>query len=269
MPPELSGHTRVFALLGRPVGHSWSPSIYNTLFGAYGVDAAYVALDVDPTRAADVPMALHTLGLAGVNLTVPLKEAVVPKLDGLDRHAARAGAVNVVVRESGRLVGYNTDGLGFLDSLPTDFSRHGLALVLGAGGAARAITAALADDAGMSVVVVNRTFARAERVVAQVGSPRVRACAWSEVDAWLPHARLVVQACTQIHENIAVERLPEDALWVDLNYWDPSPPFVSRLGTRRVQRGGEMLLAQAVRAFYLFTGIEVPFADATAIWRHP
>src|SRR5690606_26920551 len=104
------GATKVFALLGRPVHHSLSPAIYNGLFAHHGLDAVYVALDVAPERGPGVVEALRTLGLGGVNLTVPHKAVVVPALDEVGPAVHVAGAANVVVARDGRLVGANTDG---------------------------------------------------------------------------------------------------------------------------------------------------------------
>ncbi|RME28554.1 MAG: shikimate dehydrogenase, partial [Deltaproteobacteria bacterium] len=108
----ISARTRVFGLVGHPVRHSLSPAMYNELFQRYGLDAVYVAFDVDPTRAEAVADAVRTLGLVGVNLTVPFKERVLPALDHMTVAAEEAGAVNVVIHVGGTLTGYNTDGEG-------------------------------------------------------------------------------------------------------------------------------------------------------------
>ena len=128
-PGDVSARTRVFGLVGHPVRHSLSPDMYNTLFRRYGLEAVYVCFDVDPRQARGVSDAVRTLGLAGVNLTVPFKETCLPYLDSLTKAAQEAGAVNVVTHVDGALQGYNTDGEGLMRSLEDDAG-----LSLGGGG---------------------------------------------------------------------------------------------------------------------------------------
>ncbi|MBO86609.1 MAG: shikimate dehydrogenase [Deltaproteobacteria bacterium] len=270
----ITGHTRLYAVLGRPVAHSASPGLYNTWFAHFGVDARYGALDVPPDRADRVPDALRTLGLAGANLTVPLKEAVIPHLDALAPSAQRAGAVNVIRREQGRLVGHNTDGSGLRSHLcGLGFDETRPALVLGAGGAGRAAVGALLD-AGLPVVyLLNRTTARARAVAEQLGSrvrpgpltPEAFAAVACEVG-------LVVQAVSGpgrvCIDALDPARLSErSVLWSDLNYWDPTPPHHARLAElgHRFDDGWGMLVGQAIGAFELFTGLQLSRLEAHAL----
>lgn len=270
----ISGETRLYAVLGRPVHHSASPGLYNAWFRHFGVDARYAALDVPPERAAGVPDALRTLGLAGVNLTVPLKEAVLPHLDALAPSATRVGAVNVVRREQDRLVGYNTDGTGLLAHLRSlGFDETRPAVVLGAGGAGRAAVAALLDAGLPRVHLLNRTPARAQAVADRLGE-RVHPGPLT-ADAFTAIADtvgLVVQAVSGAGRgSVSALRLhgltERRVLWSDLNYWDSNPPHradLTRLG-HRFDDGWGMLVAQAVEAFTLFTDIPLSLADAHAL----
>jgi shikimate dehydrogenase len=169
-----TGRTRVAAVIGSPVRHSLSPAIHNAAFAAAGLDWVYVAFEVAPGRAVDALDAMRTLGLGGLSVTMPHKEAVAAAVDRLDFAAAALAAVNtVVVDRDGALVGHNTDGAGFVDSLRADggIEVHGRAVVvLGAGGAARAVVDALARAGADDVVVVNRTPARGEVAAALAGS---------------------------------------------------------------------------------------------------
>ena len=113
----ISAQTRLYGLIGHPVRHSLSPAMYNELFRRFGLDARYLAFDVDPRRSDRVSDAIRTLDLVGVNLTVPFKERVLPQLDHMTQAAREAGAVNVVICVDGWLTGYNTDGEGLLRSL--------------------------------------------------------------------------------------------------------------------------------------------------------
>ncbi len=178
-PPATPGSPppRRLAVLGHPIGHSLSPALQSAAFRAAGLPWSYQAWDVPP---GDLEAALAQVRAdprwAGVNLTIPHKEAALALLDRIDPAARRIGAVNTVVREDGgALVGYNTDGTGFL----RDLEEHGLppgrlagrrALVLGAGGAARAVVFALLE-AGMAVVIANRTAARARALARELAQP--------------------------------------------------------------------------------------------------
>lgn len=176
-----TGRTRVAAVIGSPVHHSLSPAIHNAAFAAAGLDWVYVAFEVAPGRTAHALEAVRTLGLGGLSVTMPHKDDIAVAVDRLDPTAAALAAVNtVVVERDGTLVGHNTDGAGFIDSLRADGGvepRGRRVVVVGAGGAARAVVAALARAGAAEVVVVNRTPARGEVAaalagpVARVGTP--------------------------------------------------------------------------------------------------
>jgi shikimate dehydrogenase len=263
MTREITGHTRVFALLGSPVAHSESPRLHNAWFEASGLDAVYVALETPP--GTDLAPLLG--GLAGANLTIPHKTAVVPLLDEWGPDVEATGAANTVVRRERRLVGRNTDveGLGrAVDELGLELAGT-TAVVLGAGGAGRAVVAALARRSVRRVVWLNRSQERLSKAIA---ASRTRLdldggdlAAFSAVAA---EASLVVNAtsgaASRAVEALDVDRLPESAAWVDLNYWMPDPPALERAAARglRTQRGDRMLWHQAVLAFEAFTGREAP-----------
>lgn len=158
-----TGATRVLGIIGRPVSHSLSPLMQNGALQAMGLDYAYVPFAVEEDRLADAVKGLAALGVVGFNVTIPHKSAILPLLDRLSPEAGLIGAVNVVKREGNDLVGYNTDGKGFIQSLNEDlgFAPAGCRiLVMGAGGAARAAVASLAAAGAASVVIANRSIAR-------------------------------------------------------------------------------------------------------------
>ena len=165
--------TKRVLLIGHPVGHSISPAFQQAALDHLSIDAHYQAVDVD---AASLPKAIEVmrgLDVVGANVTVPHKEAVMPHLDDLDEEASRIGAVNTIENRLGTLVGHNTDVIGFLRALKEEagFDPRGkAALVLGAGGAARAVVVALASAGVESIVVANRTMERAEALVEMVRS---------------------------------------------------------------------------------------------------
>ncbi|MBS7628148.1 shikimate dehydrogenase, partial [Candidatus Bathyarchaeota archaeon] len=163
MIPRISGRTKVCALIGDPVEHSLSPSIQNAAFEAIGLDYVYVALRVAPESLYDALSGIRALGFHGLNVTMPHKASVIRYLDGLNDDARRIGAVNTVLNSKGRLLGYNTDGLGALQALRSKgVEPEGRKIViLGAGGASRAIVYSL-SRLSCQVSVLNRTPERAE-----------------------------------------------------------------------------------------------------------
>src|SRR5262245_31017020 len=111
---KITGETEVYGVLGHPVRHSLSPVIHNTAFSALGLDCCYLPFDVEPKNLLKGVQGLAALGIKGFNLTIPHKETIIPILDEVTPEAARIGAVNTVLVRKGRLIGYNTDGLGFV-----------------------------------------------------------------------------------------------------------------------------------------------------------
>jgi shikimate dehydrogenase len=269
-----------FGLLGSPVAHSRSPTLYNTLFSRHGINAEYTAHALDPQGEAGVLDTVHSLGWSGANLTVPFKEAALAEVDRLSVEAKRAGAVNVITLEGGVSTGHNTDGWGFLAALQAADGPEldGLcALIWGAGGAARAVASAMLDAGADQVVLLNRTRARAEAVAATLGQlyggGRVDGQPLS-ADVFFSlalEAKLVVN-CTAAGGHEAVSTLPiaalgTDAHWVDLNYWMADPPLEAEAAAAgvRFHSGLGMLAYQGAMAYSLFTGKTADGAEALEI----
>ena len=168
----ISGATRVAAVIGSPVGHSLSPALHNAGFDAGGIDWVYTAFEVAPGAAGDALQAMRVLDFGGLSVTMPHKEAVADLVDELDPAAAALRSVNTVVPiGDGRLKGYSTDGAGFVASLVAqgvDVAGKRI-VVLGAGGAARAIIDALARADAANITVVNRSPARAQAAAELAG----------------------------------------------------------------------------------------------------
>lgn len=167
---EISPDSKLVGLIGHPVEHSFSPKLHNSIYSMLGINMVYLAFDV---AERDLPYAvrgLQALGFIGFNVTIPYKEKILPFLDHIDNNAAAIGAVNTVKIEGDKLIGYNTDGAGFLDSL----TRRGIhcanksIVILGAGGAARAIGIYLAGENPSQIFISNRTFSRAENLALDI-----------------------------------------------------------------------------------------------------
>lgn len=171
----ITGTTRIVGIFGDPVAHSLSPRMHNAALAAAGIDAAYVPFHVAPDHLAAAMQAIRALGILGVNLTIPHKEAACALVDELDPLAAKIGAVNTIVNRDGRLYGYNTDGIGLVRALSSELGLKvdgKRVLVIGAGGAARAALVALARAGASWIGVANRTLSRAEELLAEL-SPRL------------------------------------------------------------------------------------------------
>ncbi|WP_448192154.1 shikimate dehydrogenase [Azospirillum sp. sgz301742] len=263
----ISGKAKLAGVMGWPVGHSRSPRLHGFWLEQYGVDGAYVPLAVPPERAAEAIRALPALGFRGCNVTVPHKEVAAATVDRLDDSARRAGAVNtIVVLDDGTLEGRNTDGFGFLENLkagaPGWTASAGPAVVLGAGGAARAIVAALIDDGAPEVRLVNRTRERAERLASDLGTG-VRVADWVSRETLLADAALVVNTTTQgMHGqpplDLDLTHLAADAVVTDIVYTPLMTPLLEAAQARgnRVVDGIGMLLHQARPGFAAWFGVE-------------
>jgi shikimate dehydrogenase len=284
---EVDGHTRLVGIIGWPVRHSLSPRMQNAAFRAVGLNYAYVPLPVTPDRIGEAVRSLVALGFVGANVTVPYKSAVLPFLDDLSPVAAAVGAVNtLIVQPDGRTIGDNTDVYGFMAALreagwPEAPSIDRRALVLGAGGAARAVTYGL-RRAGIEVWVANRSFDRALALCEALNAALVSA--ELEPGRGLTAHRFPEELATLAPEADLIVNTTSLGLHMDDPLpWDLAVPFHKRQwvidlvpsanvagqtpflalavsGGAQVQNGLEMLAHQGARSFKLWTGIEAPLA---------
>lgn len=274
MDVEINAETRVVGLFGYPLTHSLSPQMHNTAFKAQGLNYIYLPFPVPPENLKEAVKAVKALGLRGVNITIPYKEAVLPFLEELSPEASLTGAVNTIVREEKKLVGYNTDGEGFLRALrEAGFSPAGKSvLILGAGGAARAVAFSLALAGVKELYLANRTLKRAAQLAATLGEKtRCPALSFSLDDPSLaelvPKVELIVHASPvgmYPEENVPPLVPPpfftSRPLVFDLVY-NPLETSLLRLASRqgcKVVSGLEMLVHQGAIAFKLWTGREPP-----------
>lgn len=159
--------SKLFAVIGDPIAHSMSPWMHNDLFSFYKIAAHYEAIRIHPDDLKKDVMALKQKGIAGFNVTIPHKRTIMPLLDRIDPLADAIGAVNTVVNENGMFVGYNTDGIGYIQGLREKAPQllHKKVLIIGAGGAARAIYFSLAKEGVTEIDIANRTLDRARSLV--------------------------------------------------------------------------------------------------------
>jgi len=254
--------TRIFGVIGHPITHSLSPAMHTAAFRALRLDALYAPFDAPPRYLKPMVEALVLSGVEGLNVTVPHKEAVLPLMDRLDATANAVGAVNTIVVRNRRLIGYNTDGIGFRRALQELGWRRRpqLAIVLGAGGAARAVAWELAQVPGMRLVIGNRTNARARHLARWIASKRRGVRVASAPIARLPleAADLLVNATTigmQAGQKPLVDarRLPAQALVYDLVYNRRTALLdAARRRGCIASDGLSMLLYQGAEAFRLW-----------------
>jgi shikimate dehydrogenase len=262
-----SGKARLAGVMGWPVGHSRSPRLHGFWLEQYGIDGAYVPLAVPPARLGEALKALSALGFAGVNLTLPHKEAALAHVDGLSEAARRIGAVNTVtVQSDGTLLADNTDGFGFIEHLrasaPGWHGGAGPIAVLGAGGAARAVVVALLDAGVSELRLINRTPERGQALAEAFGSV-LRPLLWKGGAEALDGVSLLVNTTSlgmtgQPTLELDLAQLPRSAVVYDLVY----APLDTRLLSAARARGNPvvdglgMLLHQARPGFRAWFGVE-------------
>ncbi|MFQ5618983.1 MAG: shikimate dehydrogenase [Rhodospirillales bacterium] len=272
MNTTLNGKAKLAGVMGWPIGHSLSPRLHGYWLRQYGVDGAYVPLAVRPEDFAEAVRMLPRRGFVGVNVTVPHKEAAVAAVDEAARDARRIGAVNtIVVRADGGLMGWNSDGFGFMENLKAGVAEWkpwlGPAVVLGAGGAARAVCAALVDGGAPELRLVNRTASRAEALAADIGGP-IKVVSWAERETALDGARLLTNTTTlgmtgNPPLDLALERLPPEAAVTDIVYAPLRTPLLvaARARGNPTVDGLGMLLHQARPGFAAWFGVEPEVTD--------
>lgn len=251
---------KLAGVMGWPISHSLSPQLHGFWLDHYGIDGAYVPLAVSPANIQSALRNLPKLGFAGTNVTVPHKEAALDIVDTLDPVAKRIGAVNTVfVQPDGSLHGTNTDAFGFLENLkngaPDWDASKGPCVVLGAGGAARAVVAALVDGGVADVRLINRTLERAQKVAGEIGGP-ISVYGWNKASELLDGAALVVNTTTlgmagQPPMELDLEVLGNEAVVTDIVYTPLITPLLGKARARglKIVDGLGMLLYQAVPGF--------------------
>ena len=270
----LTGQAKLAGVIGWPVGHSRSPRLHGWWLQHYGIDGAYVPLAVPPEQFAQVLRTLPHLGFRGVNITVPHKEAAFAAVDIADDQARRIGAVNtLIVREDGALEGKNTDGNGFyahlLSSAPDWAPEAGAAVIVGAGGAARAIAVTLLDAGVPELRLVNRTRERAEQLALALGDARLKVAPWLNRAGALDGSSLVVNTTTQgmagqAALDLDLAPLPAGAVVFDCVYAPLATPLLADARKRGLVAvdGLGMLIHQARPGFTAWFGREPEITPA-------
>jgi len=265
MIPAPTGKTALGVVIGKPISHSLSPVLYNAAFAAVGFDAVFCALEIGAGGGASAVSFAKQARMLALTVTMPLKAEVLQSLDSCSEAVRRLGAANVVVTKDGHAVGHSTDGEGFLDSLrfSVGFTPEGRKCgLIGAGGAARAVSLALGSAGAREILVVNRDKKRAEACAELAGSAG-RVGDFPE----LAECDLLVNATPLGMTSVAPEAVPvgsevisKGQVVADLVYEPADTPLLqmARAKGARTVGGLGMLVYQAVRAFELMTGQVAP-----------
>jgi shikimate dehydrogenase len=265
--------TKRVVLIGHPVAHSLSGAMHQAAFDALGIDAKYELWDRAPTALADAVAQLRSDEFLGANVTIPHKEKVVPLVDRLTEDAQATGAVNTITREGRRLIGHNTDVPGFkvaIDRLAGKRKMPRQAVILGAGGGARAVVHGLISEGFQRIIVFNRHLHRAEALVKHFAKGaahmELRAMPWhtSIIEAELAKTKVLVNATSigllDDSSPIPAEILPPELLVLDLIYKRTRLLQDAEAAGDAVMDGEVMLLHQGAAAFTLWTGQTAPLA---------
>jgi len=263
-------------VIGFPLKQSLSPAFQQAALDHLGIDARYEAWETPAERLAEVVKELRVPDCFGANVTIPYKEAVIPLLDNVDELSQQVGAVNTIVNRDGELHGYNTDVSGFLQALKEDAGfdpARRRALVLGAGGAARAVVLALIRQGATAVTIINRTYARSTALVDDLspyGSTSLHALphAYASLAAALLGCHLLVN-CTSVGMTgmadvkaspLPPDLIPSNALVFDLVYSPPQTKLMAAAKKRGAQvlGGLPMLVYQGAASFEMWTGQAAP-----------
>ncbi|HEX3882792.1 MAG TPA: shikimate dehydrogenase [Stellaceae bacterium] len=268
---RLTGHARLAGIMGWPVGHSRSPALHGYWLGEHGIDGAYVPLPVQPDRLEQALRGLPALGFRGCNLTLPHKQAALAIVDRVEPVARRIGAINtIVVGEDGSLEGRNTDAYGFREHLRESVAewdtQAGPAVVLGAGGAARAVVAALEEAGVPEIRLVNRTRSHAEALARDLADAVVRLTVtdWDSRALALRGCGILVNTTSlgmdgQPALDLDLGGLPAQAVVVDIVYAPLETALLAaaRRQGHRVVDGLGMLLHQGRPGFEAWFGVPV------------
>jgi shikimate dehydrogenase len=267
----INGKTRVCAIIGDPVEHSLSPVMHNAAFKELGLNLVYVAFTVTSTELKTAVLGAKSLGLRGLNVTMPHKNAIIHYLDEVDSTAKSIGAVNTVLNNQGKLIGYNTDGSGAMIALQENgvYPEEKKLVLLGAGGAAKAIAYQAAQDVE-ELVILNRTAEKAKKLAEALKSfdAKVKAGTLSSevLKQELPTTDILVNATSAgMHPDVDISPVPSDLLHSDLSVMDIIyNPLETKLlkdaksAGAKVVSGIEMLLYQGAVAFEIWTNCPAP-----------
>ena len=271
---NITSKTKTLGIFGHPISHTLSPVMHNAVIKALGLDMAYLPFEVKPPNLKEAINGIKSLGIIGVNITIPHKESVIRFLDDISEEARLVGAVNTIVNKDRKLVGYNTDGSGYMASLKEELGfnpKSKRIIIIGAGGAARGILAALATQKPKSITVANRTLSRAVSLIktfkGKFRDTRFEAInlddnmlkmSFNSVDLLINTTSVGMKQSKAL--KIPLETLPKIAIVSDIIY-NPLETLLLKKAKKfglTTHGGLGMLVHQGARSFKLWTGMDAP-----------
>lgn len=257
----------VAAVIGHPVNHSRSPRMHNFWLAHFGLEGYYIPLDIDPKKFERSIRNLPELGLIGANITIPYKEKVLKIADKISDRAALVGAANTLTfLQNGVIYADNTDGYGFLQNIKSKYkdwsARDGITVVFGAGGASRAILAALIEDGASDIILANRTRSRADQLRSELGA-KIKVVEWMKIQNYLSEASTIINTTSlgmvgKTDLPIPLNALKKNTLVTDIVYTPIETHLLAtaaKMGCRTVDGLG-MLIHQAIPGFERWFGIK-------------
>jgi len=257
----------VAAVIGHPVNHSRSPRMHNFWLAHFGLEGYYIPLDIDPKKFERSIRNLPELGLVGANITIPYKEKVLKIADKISDRAALVGAANTLTfLPNGGIYADNTDGYGFLQNIKSKYkdwsAREGISVVFGAGGASRAILAALIEDGASDIILANRTRSRADQLRSDFGA-KIKVVEWMKIQNYLSEASTIINTTSlgmvgKTDLPIPINALKKNTLVTDIVYTPIETHLLAtaaKMGCRTVDGLG-MLIHQAIPGFERWFGIK-------------
>ncbi|HHU63949.1 MAG TPA: shikimate dehydrogenase [Clostridiales bacterium] len=273
---RINAQTKLLGLIGHPIGHSMSPTFHNRVYSLINLNAVYIAFDVKDKKQLKMALqGIRGLNIMGMNVTIPYKEEVIPYLDQLSKDAAIIGAVNVINNDNGRLIGYNSDAMGFASMLKNNgvSINNKDALILGAGGAAKAIAVVLAMNGARRITIANRSIERAKKLADLIRTT------FPDTVAQVRHigkegltndAHLIINATSvgmwphdQAMPISPGQRFHKEQIVVDIIYNPQTTLFLKeaqKWGCKTIN-GMEMLIYQALESIRIWTGINVEYSQ--------
>ena len=270
---QITGQTKIVGIIGHPIKHSRSPQMHNAAFAALGLDYVYLPFHVLPDNLGAAIEGFKAINAVGINVTIPHKQSVIPCLDSISREAQLIGAVNTLVFEDGEIIGENTDAPGFLQAMQEagyEVPQGGSALVIGAGGSARAIVVALSLAGVRSIFIANRTVSRAVALAADLSEKTGMSCLGIGLDdPKLPNAvgtsQLIINttsASMDVSHPLLIrpEWLAPQSIVYDIVYTPPETRLLQVAAERGCHTIGGlgMLVHQGAIAFEKWTGVNPP-----------
>jgi len=274
---KINANTKLYGLIGHPVEHSLSPLIHNYAFNSLNLNCVYTVFNVLPEKLEEAVKGVKALGIRGVNVTVPHKEKIIDYLDVVSEEALKIGAVNTVVNEGGILKGYNTDVYGFIDSLAEAGEKieRRKAVVLGAGGASKAVCVALALDGIDSIIVANRSVERAKDLSEYIKKEFKIPCDYCSINEVeeIPEIDMLVNTTSvgmypKVEDSPVSEKVVSKAKFVYDVIYNPFETVFLKYAKKngiKYSNGLSMLVNQANYSFKLWTG---GFFDKNLVYMH-